>query len=75
MQFFNLSVKHDIYCILTGHNNISILDYQYRLLPLCAVDGNKTTTCYWAFANHLAYFPCKKKINIHQDSLLENENK
>lgn len=74
-QFFSFSVKHDIYCILTWHNNISILDYQYRLLPLCAVNGNKTTTCFWAFANHLAYFPCKNKIYVHQDLLLYKAKK
>jgi len=75
MQFFNLSVKHEIYYILIGHNNISILDYKYRLLPSCAVDGNKTTTCYWAFTNHLAYFPCKNQINVHQDPLLHKGKK
>lgn len=74
-KFFNLSVKHDTYCILTGYNNISILNSQYRLLPLCAVDSNKTTTWYWAFANPLAYFPCKNKINVHQEPLLHKEKK
>lgn len=74
-KFFNWSVKHDTYCILTEHNNISILNYQYRLLPLCAVDSNKTTTWYWAFENPLAYFPCKNKINVHQDLQLHKEYK
>lgn len=73
-QSLDFFVKHFIYCILTEHNNISILDYQYRLLPLRAVDSHKNATCCWAFVKQLVYSPCKNRINVCEELLLHMQN-